>query len=270
MNDNNRDHPNNDLSDDVYNFSDHDSVDLKQTNHNNLYTLADNGLQLSYDLEDLDWSSTDSHEGELIIVYDNKVRYKTLHPRAFYSLYIKPNEKGSGHLIYRLSTDQIVVTKEYQIVPLPEDMGNTLFEPHPCKIKSQANNVDTIISSIHNGQCNNYNNNNQTSIIDEDQGSQGTNEFLQSSLLMSLQGKFLPSSLLVSLQYGFLLLSLLTSLCCGFLQSSLLVSLRSVSVLTFPLTPIWKIFLQRLYKYIFTVTSIPSKPEIFYSILRDL
>ena len=36
MNDNNRDHPNNDLSDDVYSHIDHDSVDLKQTNHNNL------------------------------------------------------------------------------------------------------------------------------------------------------------------------------------------------------------------------------------------
>ena len=186
MNDNNRDYPNNDLFDDVYNLSDHDSVDMKQTNHNNLYTLADNKLQLSYDLEDLDWSSTNSHEGELIIAYDNKVRYKRLYPRAFYTLYIKPNEEGSRHLIYRLSTDQIVVSKEYQTAPLPEDMDNTLFESHPCKSKSQAKNVDTTISSIHNDQCNNYNNNDQTSIIDEDQCLQGTNTFLQSSLLTSL------------------------------------------------------------------------------------
>ena len=64
--------------------------------------------------------------------------------------------------------DQIVVTKEYQTVPLPEDIGNTLFKSHPCKIKSQSKNVDTIISTIHNDQCNNYNNNDQTSIIDED------------------------------------------------------------------------------------------------------
>ena len=100
------------------------------------HTLANIELQLSYDLEGLDWNSTDSHEGELIIPYDNKVRYKTLHPRAFYALYIKPNEKGSGHLIYRLSTDQIVVTKEYQTVLLPQDIGNPLFESHPCKSKS--------------------------------------------------------------------------------------------------------------------------------------
>ena len=168
MNDDNRDHSNNNLSDDADNLSDHDSVDLKQRNHNNLYTLANNKLQLNFDLEDLDWKSTDSHEGELIITYDNKVRYKTLHPISFYTLYIKPNEGGSGYLIYRLSTDQIVVTKEYQTVPLPEDIGNTLFESHPCINKSQAKNVDTIISSIHDDQCNNCNNNDQTSINDED------------------------------------------------------------------------------------------------------
>ena len=198
MNDNNSDHSNNDLSDDVYSHIDHDSVDLKQRNHNNPYTLADNKLQLSSDLEDLDWNSTNSHKGELIIAYDNKVRYKTLHPRTFYALYVKPNEEGSGHLMYRLSTDQIVVTKEYQTVHLPEDIGNTLFESHPCINKSQAKNVDTIISSIHNDQCNNYNNNDQTSINDEDQYIQGPNEFLQSSLLKFLRNKFLPSSLLVS------------------------------------------------------------------------
>ena len=270
MNNNNMDYPNNDLPDEVYNHIDHDSVDLKQTNHNNLYTLADNELQLSYDLGDLDWSSTDSHKGELIIVYDNKVRYKTLQPRAFYVLYIKPNEKGSRHLIYRLSTDQIVVTKEYQTVPLPEDIGNTLFESHPCKNKSQVKNVDTIISSIHNDQYNNYNNNNQTSINDKDQYLQGTNEFLQSSLLTSLQSEFLPSSLLVSLQYGFLLLSLLASLRCGFLQSSLLVSLQSIFIQTSPLTPMWKTFLRRLYEYIPTVTPIPLKPEMFLQYIQRI
>ena len=177
MNDDNRDHSTNDLSDDAYNHIDHDSEYLKQTNHNNLYTLADNELQLSSDLEDLDWNSTNSHKGELLIAYDNKVRYRTPHPRAFYALYVRPNEEGRGHLIYRLSTDKIVVTKEYQTVPLPEDIGNTLFESHPCKNKSQVKNVDTIISSIHNDQYNNYNNNNQTS-NDEHQYLQGTNDSL--------------------------------------------------------------------------------------------
>ena len=122
MNNDNRDHPNIDLTDDMYNNVDHNNVDQKQTNHNSLYTLADNKLQLSSDLEDLDWNSTDSHKGELIIAYDNKVEYKTLRPRAFYALYVKQNKKGNKHLIYRLSTDQIVVTKNYQTVPVSEDL----------------------------------------------------------------------------------------------------------------------------------------------------
>ena len=164
--------------------------------------------------------------------------------------------------------DQIVVTKEYQTVPLPEDIGNTLFESHPCKNKFQVKNVDMIISSIQNDQCNNYNNNDQTSINDEVQYLQGSNEFLQSSLLTSLRSKFLPSSLLVSLRYGFLLLSLLVSLRCGFLQSSLLVSLQSIFILTSPLTPLWKTFLRRLYEDIPSVTPIPLKPEMFLQYIR--
>ena len=82
LNDNIRDHYNNDLTDDMYNNIDHNNVDQKQTTHNSIYTLADNKLQLSSDLEDLDWNSTDSHKGELIIAYDNLVGNKTLCTRT--------------------------------------------------------------------------------------------------------------------------------------------------------------------------------------------
>ena len=52
MNDNKIVHPSDDLADDMYNNIDHDNVHQEQTNHNNLYTLANNELQLSSDLED--------------------------------------------------------------------------------------------------------------------------------------------------------------------------------------------------------------------------
>ena len=65
-----RDHFSNNLTDDMYNNIDHLNVDQIQTNHNSLYTIADNKLQLSSDLEDIDWNSTVSHEGELVIAYD--------------------------------------------------------------------------------------------------------------------------------------------------------------------------------------------------------
>ena len=247
MNDNNRDHSNNDLSNDMYSHIDHNNADLRQTNHNSLYTHANNELQISSDLEDLDWNSTDSLKGELIITYNNKVRYKTLHPRVFYALYVKPNEEGNEHLISRLSTDQIVVTKKHKTVPAPEDIGKTLCKSDPYENKSQVKGVDMIISTIHNDQSNNYDNNNHVSIDDEDQYLQVNNGFIQSLLLTSLQSKFTLSSLLTSLQSKFLLSSLLASLLYGFIQSSLLVSLRSMHIHVFTLISLWNLFLRCLY-----------------------
>ena len=53
MNDNIRDCYNNNLPNNMYNNIDHDNVVWKQNSHNSLYTLADNKLQLSSELEDL-------------------------------------------------------------------------------------------------------------------------------------------------------------------------------------------------------------------------
>ena len=167
LNNNIRDHHNNDLTDDAYTNINHNNVDWKQANHHNLYTFDNNKQQISSDLEDLNWDSTDSHKGELIIAYNNKVGNKTLCLRTFYELYVKPNQEGNGHLIYRLDKDQIVVTKNYQTVPVTKDIDHT-------------------------------------SIKNEDQYTKETMEILRSSLFISLRDKFLQSSLLVSLRYGFL------------------------------------------------------------------
>ena len=110
------DHPTND----VYCNINHKNVQQEQTTQNSLYRLTDSELQLNYNLEDPyrtdDWKSTNSHKGELVIAYNNKVGNKTLYPRVFYTLYIKPNDIGNGYLMHRLSTNQILVTKEYQSV----------------------------------------------------------------------------------------------------------------------------------------------------------
>ena len=125
-------------------------------------------------------------------------------------------------MIYRLATDQVVITKDYQTVPVPKDLDDTICETEPYENKSQVDDVDTIHLIVHDNWSNNYNNNNHKSINDEDLYIQETNEVLQSSLLTSLQSKFLQSSLLVfllvSLQYEFLQLSLLAFLQHGFLQ----------------------------------------------------
>ena len=121
MNDHIMNHSNNDLLDDMYSNIDLNNIDQKQTTNDNLYTLADNKLQLSSDLEDLDWNSTDSHENELVIAYDNKVGNKTLYPKTFYALYVKLNQ---WHLIYIPDKNQIVVTKDYRTVSVPENIDH--------------------------------------------------------------------------------------------------------------------------------------------------
>ena len=170
-----RNHSSNDLTDDMYNNIDHHNVDQKQTNHNSLYTLANNKLQLSSDLEELDWNSTDSHKGELVIAYNNRVGNKILCPRACYALYTRPNEYSNGHLIYKPSTDQIVVTKDYQIVPVPEDLIDTTSETDSYDKKSQVDNLDMVQSIVHDDQFNNNNDGGNNPLFsDDDQYLHGT------------------------------------------------------------------------------------------------
>ena len=63
-------YPNDNLVDDVHSNKDYYNIKQEQTIHNNLHTLADNKLQLRFDLEDPnganDWKSTNSHKGELV------------------------------------------------------------------------------------------------------------------------------------------------------------------------------------------------------------
>ena len=79
---------------------------------------------MSSDLEDPyeanEWKSANSHKSELVIAYDTNAVNNSLHPRIFYTLYIGSNDDGDGHLIYKISTDKILVTMKYQSVPVPE------------------------------------------------------------------------------------------------------------------------------------------------------
>ena len=109
----------------MYSSTAHGNANQRQTTGCNVYTITDNKLQSSSDLEDLDWDSTNSHTGELIIAYDNKIGNKILCPKTFYTFYVKPNQEDNNHLVYRLDKDQIVVTKNYQTVPVPKGIDHT-------------------------------------------------------------------------------------------------------------------------------------------------
>ena len=47
---------------------------------------------------------------ELVLAYDVKSDNKTSKPRAFYALYIGPNDGGTGHSVFKLSTKSMIVT----------------------------------------------------------------------------------------------------------------------------------------------------------------
>ena len=66
--------------------------------------------------------------GEVVMVYNVTASNKTTHPRAFYALYIGPNDSGTGHIAFKLSTKQLVTTHIYKPVPMPEDVITAVNE----------------------------------------------------------------------------------------------------------------------------------------------
>ena len=107
MNDDTSKYSNNDLLDDMYSNTAHYHTNQEQTTNHNLYTIADNKLRSSYDLEYLDWDITDNYKGELIITYINKMGNKILCPRKFYTLYVKSNQEGNSNIVYSIDENHI-------------------------------------------------------------------------------------------------------------------------------------------------------------------
>ena len=127
MNDKEAVHPNDGLVDDNNNnIEDHEAQQEQIDRHNNFNTLVENKLQPSPQLEDQnetnDWKTTNKHEDELVIAYNNNTSSKTLYPKISYALYIGPNDRGTGHLIFKLSTKQVLTIPKYKPVPMPEDL----------------------------------------------------------------------------------------------------------------------------------------------------
>ena len=167
MSDNKIVYPSDNLTNDMY-----QNVQQKQTTHNSLYTIVDHKLQLNSDLEDPNgadgWKSTNSHKGELVIAYNNQASNNKQNPKLFYSLYIKPNCDGNSHLIYTLSTDQILVTMKYQSVPIPEDLIKLANTTDSSDSKIQINHFDIKQFVEQDNHSNNKEYNSQTPNNDKD------------------------------------------------------------------------------------------------------
>ena len=121
---------------------------------------------MSSDLEDPNkadaWKSTNSHEVELVIAYNINTVNNALCPRIFYALYIGPNNNGNGCLIYKLSTDQILVTMKYQSVPVPEDLIEAINKVDLSNNKIQVDHVNSEDSIVQDEHSNNNKDQGQT------------------------------------------------------------------------------------------------------------
>ena len=59
---------------------------------------------------------------KLVMAYNLTTSNKITHPRAFFALYIRPNDSGTGHKVFKLSTKQLVTTPKFKPKPMVEDI----------------------------------------------------------------------------------------------------------------------------------------------------
>lgn len=60
--------------------------------------------------------------GELVLSYDTYGSNNTGQKRAFYGLYIGPNENGTGHHVFKLQTKRMVTTPKCKLKPMSQDV----------------------------------------------------------------------------------------------------------------------------------------------------
>ena len=76
---------------------------------------------------------------ELVLEYGVLSSNKTLKPRAFYALYIRPNDGGTGHLVCKLSTNDMIITPRCKPIPMPDDV---------VKVVNQMGEDDGLLDGI--------------------------------------------------------------------------------------------------------------------------
>ena len=75
--------------------------------------------------------------------YNTNAENSALYPRTFYILYIRTNNNSIGHLIFRLSTKQILSTMKYKPVLVPENLFKSIHEIDMFITKIQFNQFDS-------------------------------------------------------------------------------------------------------------------------------
>ena len=65
--------------------------------------------------------------GKLVIAYDVTARNKTTYLRAFFALYIGPNDSGTGHTVFKLTTKRLVTTLKCKPKPMAEGVPKIIL-----------------------------------------------------------------------------------------------------------------------------------------------
>ena len=91
--------------------------------------------------------------GELVMAYNVTADNKTTTPRAFYTLYIGPNNSGTGHQVFKLLTKRKVTTPKCKPIPMPDnviEVVNDLGEQNdmPTGIKFRKIHKESTLSDL--------------------------------------------------------------------------------------------------------------------------
>ena len=65
---------------------------------------------------------------EVVMAYDVTSSNKTTYSRALFALYIRPNDSGTGHIVFQLSTKRLVTTPKCKPKPMAEDIVKVVNE----------------------------------------------------------------------------------------------------------------------------------------------
>ena len=125
--------------------------------------------------------TTNNHEGELVLAYDTNAENITLCSRTLYVLYIGPNDNGNSHLIFKLSTNQILVTVKYQPIHVPEDLMEAINEIDSSNNKIKVNHFNSDHSIIQENRSNNNKHDGQNPRNDKDNSEAESHGKLDSS-----------------------------------------------------------------------------------------
>ena len=96
-------------------------------------------------------------------------------------MYVKPNGDNNGHLIYKISTDQVLVIMKYQSVPVPENLIKLTDKTDSSDKKIRIDHFDIEQSVVRDDYSNNSKYGSQIANNNKDNSEDGDTDELDNS-----------------------------------------------------------------------------------------